>query len=57
MNFSLKSIPYLDILQRNDALGDVLGGVLEVVEASVTQDEPASLPILPTVKKMHFRTE
>ena len=38
---------YLDIFEGDDPLGRVLGGVLEVVEAAVVQDKPASLPVLP----------
>ena len=36
-----------DVLEGNDALGDVLSGVLEVVEAPVVQHEPPPLPALP----------
>ena len=38
---------HLHPLEGDDALGRVLGGVLEVVQATVVQDEPASLPVLP----------
>ena len=38
---------HLHPLEGDDALGGVLGGVLEVVEATVVEDKPASLPILP----------
>ena len=38
---------HLDALQGDDALGAVLSSVLEVVEATVVQDEPATLPALP----------
>ena len=35
------------VLQRDDPLGDVLGRVLEVVQAPVRQHEPPALPRLP----------
>ena len=40
--------PHSDVLQRDDALGNVLGGVLEVIQAPVVQDKPAALPGFPT---------
>ena len=42
---------YLDIFQWDYSFGNIFRGVLEVVEASVTQDEPASFPTFPAVKK------
>ena len=38
---------YLDIFEGDDPLGRVLGGVLEVVEAAVVEDEPPPLPVFP----------
>ena len=43
--------PDLDVLEGDDALGHILGGVLEVVEAAVAEHEPPALPTLPTVKQ------
>ena len=43
--------PDLDVLEGDDALGHILGGVLEVVEAAVAEHEPPALPALPTEKK------
>ena len=39
--------PHPDVLQGDDALGHILGRVLEVVQALVVQDEPSSLPAFP----------
>ena len=43
--------PDLDVLEGDDALGHILGGVLEVVEAAVAEHKPPTLPTLPTVKQ------
>ena len=40
--------PDPDVLEGDDALGHVLRRVLEVVEATVVQHEPAPLPGFPT---------
>ena len=40
------------VLQGDDALGHILGRVLEVVETTVVQDEPATLPALPAAALM-----
>ena len=45
-------VTHLDVLERDDPLGDVFGGVLEVVQAPVAQDEPATFPALPARKKL-----
>ena len=37
----------LDIFEGDDSLGRVFGGVLEVVETAVVEDEPPPLPVLP----------
>lgn len=36
----------LDVFQRNDPSGFLVGSVLEIVEAVVVEDEPAPLPRL-----------
>ena len=43
----------LDVLEGNDPPGLLVGGELEVVEAVVVQDKPASLPALVSkIKKL-----
>ena len=39
---------YSHVLQGDDALGNILGGMLKVIQATVVKDEPTALPGFPT---------
>ena len=44
----------LDIFEGDDSLGRVFGGVLEVVETAVVEDEPPALPVFPPAIRRHY---
>ena len=48
-----KDVTHLDVFEGDDPLGRVLRGVLEVVEATVVEDEPPPLPVLPPAIGQH----
>lgn len=43
---TIMDLPHFDILQRDNPSGLLIGGVFEIIETVIVEDEPSSLPTL-----------